>query len=374
MKPSLYIHIPFCNRKCIYCDFYSVIYKDNVASLYIDVITDQIGHLDQQFSTIYIGGGTPTALNEKLLEKLLKALKRSSDKILEFTIEANPESLNAEKIKLFLSLGANRFSIGVQSVNDQKLKKLGRIHDSKKAIESVCMASKRGFKNISIDLIFGMWNENLGSWRKELEEIVKLPITHVSCYNLTYEKNTPLLFALKNRSFKPLEDEAVAAMYKCAIDILSLHGFKQYEISNFSKDGCQCRHNLNYWENNEYAGLGASAVSYTGGIRSKNVSDVEEYIIRYNGGRSLIESSEKLSVLKRAKETAAVKIRTKEGIDFNWFRNKTDFDFCKLEKGVLPGLIQEGFIKYKKENNVLIGICLKRKGFLFSDTVSSAFL
>jgi len=163
-------------------------------------------------------------------------------------------------------------------------------------------------------------------------------------------------------------------MYESCVDILSLRGFKQYEISNFSKEGYQCKHNLNYWENNQYIGLGASAVSYMDGVRSKNVSNVEEYIKKAREGRALIESSEKLSPIKRAKETAAVKIRTRDGIDFKWFRDKTGFDFLKLENGPLTQLVENGFIKYKKENNVSTGIRLRPKGFLFCDTVSSVLL
>ena len=165
MKPSLYIHIPFCKRKCIYCDFYSVINDPGLASRYIDVITRQIDHLNGQFHTIYIGGGTPTALGRLLLAKLFNSIKSSSAGVPEFTVEANPESLDEDKIKLFLDSGVNRVSIGVQSLNEKKLKSLGRIHDVKKALRAVEMSAKKGFKNISIDLIFGVWDETLEGWK-----------------------------------------------------------------------------------------------------------------------------------------------------------------------------------------------------------------
>ena len=374
MKPSLYIHIPFCKRKCIYCDFYSVINDPGLASRYIDVITRQIDHLNGQFHTIYIGGGTPTALGRLLLAKLFNSIKSSSAGVPEFTVEANPESLDEDKIKLFLDSGVNRVSIGVQSLNEKKLKSLGRIHDVKKALRAVEMSAKKGFKNISIDLIFGVWDETLEGWKGELEKAVKLPIAHVSCYSLTYEKGTPLFISVNNKSIRPLEDDIVAAMYETAIEMLSLRGFKQYEISNFSKAGYECRHNMYYWENNPYVGLGASAVSYIDGVRAKNMSDAEEYIRRINDGDDPVKSSEKLSPVKSALETAAIKIRTKDGIDFNWFKNKTGFDFCELEKAALPGLIEKELIKYKREKDAVTGVCLKRKGFLFSDTVSSALL
>jgi len=374
MIPSLYVHIPFCKRKCLYCDFFSVIYNERSTSSYIETIYRQIGLLNNQFSTIYIGGGTPTILENSLLEKLLKGLKALIHNSAEFTIEANPDSLNEKKIRLLLDNGVNRLSVGVQSFNDLKLKRLGRIHNSKRAKEAIVMAGKKGFKNISIDLIYGVWDEDMKGWEKDLKEAVDLPITHLSCYGLTYEKETPLYEAMKNGSIKPLSDETVAEMYEKAIDYLSVRGFKQYEVSNFAREGYACRHNLNYWDNNPYIGIGASAVSYIDGARKENIPDVEEYIRRSDREERPIVSSERLSPVRRAKETAALKIRTKEGIDFKWFKDRTGFDFLTLEKNALKELIDKKLIKYKKDDISSYGICLKRRGFLFCDTVSSALL
>lgn len=375
MAPSLYIHIPFCKRKCFYCNFYSDVYSQAAfASSYIDILIEQIKALEFAPSTIYIGGGTPTALDKELLAKLLYSLKGYAQDVSEFTVEANPESLGDEKIKLLIGSGVNRLSIGVQSIRDEKLKKLGRIHTAAGAIGAVCLASKRGFSNISIDLMFGVWAEKIESWKKELKDSLELPITHVSCYELTYEKNTPLFSALKNKSIVPLESDVAADMYEMAIDELGLRGIKQYEVSNFAAMGHECRHNINYWENNEYVGLGPSAVSYIEGRRSKNISDVNEYAKRFNKRRPLVESMEKLAPVKRAKETAAIKIRTRDGIGFDWFKAKTGFYFPELEKNALKELIEKGLIKYKKDNNIPSGIELKRRGFLYCDTVSSALL
>ena len=340
----------------------------------MDVIISQLKSLPQSVHSIYIGGGTPSALPQKLFEKLLLKLKMFSVKSGQFTVEANPESLDAEKIRLMLDLGVNRLSIGVQSLDERKLKKLGRIHTCAKAKETVNLAYKMGFKNISVDLMFGIWDEELISWKRELDEIALLPITHVSCYELTYEKGTPLYFALSNKSVLPLDDEITSAMYEAAIDTLALGGFKQYEVSNFSKLGFESKHNMHYWQNNPYIGLGPSAVSYIGGIRFRNVSDVNEYINRFEADKSLTEFSEKLSPVRSARETAAVKIRTKDGVDFKWFKMRTGFDFLELEKKALPALIEQGLIKYKRKGDRITGIALKRKGFLFCDTVSIAFL
>lgn len=345
-----------------------------MAKAYVDTLVSQIEPLQQRFNTIYIGGGTPTALPMAQLSELLKSLSKNIAKGTEFTVEANPESLDEEKTRLLLDCGVNRLSIGLQSLDDRKLKKLGRIHNAAKAVEAIRRAAKLGFTDLSADLIFGVWGEDLSSWERELEEATKLPITHISCYSLTYEKGTPLFDALKNKSITPLEDETVAVMYEAAIDRLGLRGFKQYEISSFAKGGHRSRHNMSYWENNPYIGLGASAVSYIDGTRSKNVSDVAEYITRAAQSRPLEESSEKLSPARRARETAAVKIRTKDGIDFAWFRAKTGYDFLSLERKAITDLIAKDLIKYVKDGTTPTGIALKRKGFLFCDTVSSALL
>lgn len=375
MIPSLYIHIPFCRRRCLYCDFYSTVYDGSLASSYIDCLCDQIEEIEQPaFSTIYIGGGTPTVLSEKLLDKLMKSLGRKASEECEFTIEANPESLDRSMTDLLLRHGINRLSIGVQSLYDRKLKKLGRVHNSARAVESVITASKLGLHNISIDLIYGVSGESLATWQGDLEEATGLPVKHVSAYSLTYEKGTPLYEALSNKSIEPLEDEIVGCMYELAIDKLSLRGIKQYEVSSFAKEGYKCRHNLNYWENGEYMGLGASAVSYIDGVRAKNIADLAGYVRRYDESKSLIESSEKLSPIRRAKETAAIKIRTKDGIDFEWFKSKAGYDLRSLEGKVIEDLISRDLIKYLKDGDSIKGIRLKRKGFLFCDSVSSALL
>jgi oxygen-independent coproporphyrinogen III oxidase len=374
MAPALYIHIPLCRRKCTYCNFYSDIYDPDTASSYIDVLADEIARLEIRPPSIYVGGGTPTVLDNKLLERLLKSMQSLCGPDTEFTFEANPESIDPKKLKFLADYGVNRLSIGVQSLDERKLKNLGRIHSVEKALESPSIAERCGFRNINMDLMFGVWREKADSWKTELDRAVKLPVTHISCYELTYEKGTPLYNALQAKTLEPLEDSVTAIMYETAIDILSLRGFKQYEVSNFAKIGFECRHNLNYWDNNEYIGLGPSGVSYIDGVRSKRVSDTGEYIRRARENKSFIESSERLSPPARAKETAAVKIRTREGIDFRWFREKTGYDFRELEKKALPKLLEQGLVKYKKAGDTVTGVCLKRKGFLFCDTVSSALI
>ena len=309
MSKSLYIHIPFCRRKCIYCDFYSINYKKDIASRYIDVLSKEITALDSSFSTIYIGGGTPTIIDLELLKRLLISLRKVSKNVKEFTVEANPESIDKGKIKLLLREGVNRISIGVQSCFAGKLKKLTRLHSYPEARDKILMAKEEGFKNIGIDLIFGVWGQDLQSWKEELKIAVNLPIEHISTYSLTYEKKTPLFRKIRSEKIRPLEDEVVGKMYEFAMDYLPKAGFFQYEVSNFSRPGYACQHNLNYWENNSYQGLGPSAASYHQGIRMKNICDIKEYIKRREIGMSTFKERENLPPFKKAKEFAKDKYR-----------------------------------------------------------------
>lgn len=371
---SIYIHIPFCRKKCLYCDFCSVSLKDALAAQYVEVLCRQIRALRGPFYTIYIGGGTPTVLPITHLERLLNALQKSAHCISEFTVEANPESLDSEKLKLFLRFGVNRISIGVQSFNDAQLTKLGRIHTGIEARQAVLLSRKAGFKNISLDLIFGLPAQTLAQWKNDLKEAVALPVTHISLYSLTYEKGTPLFKKLKNRQIVPLAEDRAVRMYDGALAYLSKNGFIRYEISNFSKKGYSCKHNLNYWENNPYVGLGAGAVSYLNGTRERNISDVKKYIARVTSGKAPVVFKEKLSPLQSAQETAAIKIRTACGIDFAWFKKRTGFNFMDMEKDGVAQSLKDTFIEYVKTKTRISGIRLTKKGFLFCDSVSASFL
>ncbi|MCX5665677.1 MAG: coproporphyrinogen III oxidase, partial [Candidatus Omnitrophica bacterium] len=231
-----------------------------------------------------------------------------------------------------------------------------------------------GFKNIGIDLIFGVWDESILSWKDDLKTAADLPITHISCYGLTYEPGTPIKECVKDGSITPLADERSADMYSLAISYLADKGFGQYEISNFSKPGFSCKHNYTYWNNDPYTGLGPSAVSYNDGVRRENIPDVSDYIDRVRSGLQPAGSSEELLPIERAKETAAIKIRTMEGIGFDWFKEKTGFSLPDLERKVLPKLIADGLIEEVGPGPEAEGVRLTRKGILFCDTVSSAFL
>ncbi|MDP8259884.1 MAG: radical SAM family heme chaperone HemW [Candidatus Gygaella obscura] len=367
---SCYIHIPFCRKKCGYCSFYSDTYNPGIAAVYIDVLKKQIDQLDGKFKTIYIGGGTPSILSTNLLKKLFFSLKKNICSETEFTIEVNPESVNKSKLGLFLGSGINRLSIGVQSFNNNKLKALGRIHNAATSVQALNMAIAEGFKNISIDLIFGVSGETKNVWLQDLKTAVEFPLRHISCYNLIIEKGSLLYRQQGSKSDSCLNDELLAEKYKQAVSFLKKQGLARYEVSNFAILGSECRHNLNYWKNGSFYGIGASAVSYLKGIRKKRVCNIKAF----TRGDKGCEYQEKLSPKKRAKETAALKIRTRQGIDFAWYKEKTGFDFLVIEKDALIYLSQNKMVVGTRKKKRMTEIRLNDKGFLYSDIASINFL
>ncbi len=371
MVKSLYIHIPFCRSRCVYCDFYSTLYEKNAAVSFVELLNKQLAGLNFDFETIYIGGGTPSVFEWSLLRKLFVKLKRFKRQVKEFTIEVNPESLSEDKLKLFIDSGINRISIGCQSFDDRKLKFLERIHSAKQALISPEKARRAGFENISIDLIFGLPDEPDRVWREDLAKAGKSCATHLSAYSLSYERGTQLWQRLKNKEFLKLNDTKVARMYKQLLKQSSKGNFYQYEISNFAKKGFKCIHNCRYWENEPYIGLGPSGVSYSGKARRKNISSLAKYKAAVEENKKFWDYSEKLSDIERAKETAALKIRTIEGISLVWFKQKTGFDFDYLLKEPLGELTGQNLIAYRDKKKRVV---LTSKGVLFADTVSAAFL
>jgi len=360
---SLYIHIPFCKKKCIYCDFYSEIYNFEKASKFIEVICWQIRKIrEKNFETIYIGGGTPSVL--ELLERLLKELYPLIKKAKEVSIEVNPESIDEEKIELLKDF-VNRISIGVQSFNDKKLKALTRMHDAKKSIESILNLSKR-FKNLSIDLIFGIWNEKIEDFKKDLETATQFPLTHISVYNLTYEKNTPLYELKEKGKIIPLDNEIEAKMYELCLKFLPKKKFYQYEISNFSKKGFECLHNLNYWNMGEFLGLGPGAASFLDKVYYRNYTPLESYIKR-------VKKNERFFFVEK-KLTSKQKIKYKVILNFRRIRKiRISKEEQKVLKRALNYLIKEKYVKVK-ENGNFKEFSLTKKGIFFYDELAKSIL
>jgi oxygen-independent coproporphyrinogen-3 oxidase len=312
---GLYIHIPFCVKKCAYCDFYSLAGRLSYLEAYIEAVLKEAGkYRGMEFQTLYLGGGTPSLLGAEGLNKLVTGLRQIFDlsQVCEATMEANPESLNPELLKAARSLGINRISIGVQSLSDTELQKVGRIHAAARAVEAVEEAKAGGFNNISADMILGLPGQDWPSLMVTLETLIGLDIQHISLYCLSVEPCTPLAI---NLPADLLSDDEQAELYAQACSLLAQRDFIHYEISNFALRGYECQHNLNYWRGGEYVGLGPSAASHIKGKRFKNKADLDAYLQNPAGQ---IEEVEELSPAEKAGEEAILRLRLlREGIDVN---------------------------------------------------------
>ncbi len=302
MNKGLYVHIPFCLRKCPYCDFYSLTDRSTAAA-YVDAVIDEYRSLDGSFDTVFIGGGTPTSIGGELV-RLCEALPKAE----EFTVEANPGTVDLELLKSLREAGANRISFGVQSFDDRELRALGRIHSAAQAEEAVLLARRAGFENISVDLMLAIPYQTVGSVKKSLDKIRELAPVHVSAYSLIIEEGTPFY---GKRLPLPSEDEE-REIYWLVQRFLEAMGLKQYEISNFALAGMECRHNIKYWTLEPYIGLGAAAHSYNGGRRYSNAPDVAAYLL--GEGREL--DSEIITGEEQLREKFWLGLRMTGGIPY----------------------------------------------------------
>ena len=357
-KLGLYIHIPFCKRKCFYCDFVSIEYKEDLSIKYINsLLKESCYYQNEKINTGYIGGGTPSVLTSELLETLISGIKSNFNIscLEEFTIELNPESATKEKLELLHSSGITRISFGLQSTKDINLTELGRLHNYDKFLSSYNMAKNVGFNNINIDLMYGIPNQTLQDWESILKETTALNSAHISLYPLTVEPNT--LFYRQNVK---TDGDLQRKMYDTACNILAQNNFCHYEISNWSKENKFSRHNKIYWQNNEYIGLGASASSYYKRYRYKNVTDINKYVELINKGEKCTIEKEYIDDELYNIETVMLGLRLKEGVNIKFFKNKEHI----VEKFTDEGLLQI------KDNNV----SLTQKGLFVSNSIISEFI
>lgn len=327
---GLYIHIPFCERKCPYCDFNSYSGKLDIAESYVNqVLKEAKEYKNDKISTIYIGGGTPSLLDESLISKLLWGVFDNFDvlKNAEITIEVNPGTVDKKKLKCYKNLGINRLSIGVQSFNDDMLKILGRIHNGSQAERIIKTALDTEILNISADFMFSYKGQTFDIWKNDLEKAVNTGISHISCYGLKVEEGTPF----HQQNMENLDEDTDRKMQKYAVEFLEENGFNRYEISNFAKPGKESRHNLLYWHCQEYIGLGAGAHSYVDGKRFNNILSPEKYIF----GDKIRENEIILSAEDKKTEHIIMGMRLCEGID----EKKVE------KKEALGKYIELGFIK-----------------------------
>lgn len=365
---GIYIHIPFCVQKCKYCDFVSFSGKDALFHDYADAVIEEMDeYAGVKADTVFIGGGTPTALSAKELCRIIDACFKKFNIVseYEFSVEANPGTIDNDKINRLLDSGVNRVSVGVQSFNDEELLKIGRIHNAKTAYNTICQLSQAGFSNINLDLMTALPNQTLQSLSKTLDTAVSLPVTHISAYSLIIEDGTPLENEYsKGNIVLPDEDED-REMYAYTVKMFADNGFHQYEISNFAKTGYECRHNKKYWQCEEYIGLGLAAHSYLDGKRFYNISNLDEYI----SGKKHSEDITVLTERDKIGEFMIMGLRMNEGISEAEFLLRFGKSADALFKPQLDKFTDSGFIS--RENG---RIFLTDKGRNVSNSILCEFL
>ena len=317
---GIYIHIPFCTQRCTYCDFYTEVAPDFIPSL-IDAMATEI-KLRKEYvqnspiNTIYFGGGTPSILKVEQFTTIFEAIysRHTVAGDAEITFEANPDDLTPDFLSSIRSLPFNRISIGIQSFDDNDLKRINRRHTSQQAIKAVKDAQVAGFSNISIDLIYGLPFQTLKAWEKQLDTALNLQIQHISAYGLTYEEGTSLWKQRENGMIETVDDSTMNEMYNLLLDKTSQHGFEAYEISNFALPGYRSRHNSSYWKQEPYIGIGPSAHSYDVISRQWNIASIKEYIKAINADKPFFEREE-LTLYNRYNDFVMVTLRTYDGLD-----------------------------------------------------------
>jgi len=356
---SVYIHIPFCLSKCRYCSFISF-NKLEKKTGYLYSLLKEIDYYykEENLDTIYFGGGTPSLFSVNELKKILDKFNYSNNT--EITIEVNPDSVNFEYLRGFKVVGFNRLSIGSQSFDDEILKIIGRRHNSEQIFQTIDWAKQAGFNNISVDLIYGLPNQTLDIFEKDLDKINTLDIQHVSLYGLKIEEGC---YFYNNYPENIADEDLQADMYLKAIE--KLEKFEHYEISNFAKNGCESKHNLNYWKENEYYGFGVAAHGFVDGVRYSNYCTLEEYMdnpISHEFGKFLTEQ-------EQLEESIFLGFRISKGININEINSRFNINFCEKYKKVLDKYTETGHII--KTN---LGYCLSNEGFLLSNLILAEFI
>ena len=366
---SIYVHIPFCNSKCAYCSFVSMVGTDEDKKRYFESLMNEIKIKSRQYrnfysvASIYIGGGTPSCLDNYYIRDLLSsiyknfAVKNSA----EITIEINPNTADKTKIREYILSGVNRFSIGLQSANPKILKAMGRTHTYEDFAKAVHTIREYGIKNISADIILGYPGQKMGDIKDTLNYLVKLEIPHISAYMLSVEKGTKLKTLVDNGSMGLPKEDLVIKMYEYVLETLSKNGYNRYEFSNFSKPTFESYHNKVYWTRNDYIGLGLAAHSYVQGSRFANTENMTEYVLKItNEDVNPIVLSKNLSKEEQKEEAVMLSLRTAKGLDLEAYKAEFGENFLAKKKDKIAMLIKNEFIKLTPDNHL---VCTN-KGFL----------
>jgi oxygen-independent coproporphyrinogen-3 oxidase len=383
MDAGLYIHIPFCVKKCPYCDFYSI----TDGSLYPAFMNALISEMrmtrdpNLTFDTLYMGGGTPSVLDAKTIKKIIETARQSYEILphAEITLEVNPGTVSLKQFEGYRCSGVNRVNIGVQSFDPVNLQFLGRIHSGRDAHAALTWAQKAGFENLGLDLIYGIPNQTKKLWLKDLKLAIEFEPRHLSCYMLSFELGTPLYNDLQEDRLKPLAESQVCELFETTLEFLSDHGYVQYEISNFAHKSinssglksAECnrsRHNMKYWNFIPYIGLGPSAHSFLEPKRYWNCADVEKYIQDLNAGRLPRAGEERLSMEQLMIEAICLGLRQTKGILIDVFDKKFGVTFKTMFKDTIDVLESKGLIELSQNR-----CALTSRGMLYLDSIAAMF-
>ena len=375
-KLGLYIHIPFCKKKCNYCDFVSYQEQDEKIEAYINSLKKEIKIISEHFnsysiSTIFFGGGTPSYLDENFISSILEECNICFDltNTEEISIETNPGTLNNSKLSRYKYFGINRLSIGLQACQNKLLKSIGRIHSFEEFLEGYNIARKSSFNNINIDLIFGLPGQTLSDWRDTLNKVLSLKPEHLSCYSLKIEEHTLFHNMYLNKLIEFPTDEEEREMYHYTVSTLKFNGYIQYEISNFCLPGYQCKHNLIYWNCEQYIGIGAGAHSYFDNIRYSNHTSLDKYILEINKGRLPQQDFQTINKQESMIEFIILGLRLIDGVDKNSFKQKFNNKIDEMYSAQISKLLELGLIENEKHR-----LKLTSKGLDLANQVMIEFL
>ena len=368
---SAYVHIPFCTQICYYCDFSKVFIKNQPVDAYLQALIREFERYDiKQLRTLYIGGGTPTAITAQQLDYLLTNLTKNLDLSVleEFTIEANPGDLTEDKIEVLKQSAVNRVSLGVQTFNDKQLKQIGRSHNEAQIYDTIASLKEAGFDNISIDLIYALPGQTMSDVKENVAKALALDIPHLSLYSLILEHHTVFMNKMRRGKLNLPQEDLEAEMFDYIITENEKNGFEHYEISNFTKPGFESRHNLMYWDNAEYYGVGAGASGYIAGVRYRNQGPIQHYLKAVSEGNARL-SEEVLTKEEMMEEELFLGLRKKSGVSIAKFEERFGISFEERYGQVVAELRQQGLLVPDDEM-----IRMTKKGLFLGDTVAEKFI
>ena len=373
---AVYLHVPFCLHRCGYCDFALVANRDHLIPQYLQALDNELQAHRRivgdvvEVDTIFVGGGTPTHLSPDTLRTLFALIQRHfcPTANAEISVEANPDGLDAERLDVLQENGVNRLSLGVQSFDNAVLKTLERTHTGAQAIETV-RRCQQGISNVSLDLIFGVPGQTAVSWRQTLEVATSLPVRHISTYGLTFEKDTPFFRREQHGQLKRAPDELERQMYLDAISHLTDAGLRHYEVSNFAQPDFECRHNMVYWNADEYFAFGPGAASYLDGVRRTNTRSVVRWLKAWQQSESAVEDSEELTNAEKAREAVMLALRMRQGLHVPAFEKRFGLRFAELAGAALQQHLDGGFLTQQADY-----VSLTTEGLLIADSIISDFL